>query len=184
MPVPPRKAKWQVTADTWSSTKAKAILSSQPPVPLPSRGPLHKLLVTTRRSLPSCTSLGVREAQEAIDTGAVLVLAKLAHWLQQKPCHEMLGSPTDDTDDCFHWAQVVDLLGDLSKSAEAHPAVLRSMYAQLEASGEHERRDPHRSRDKIGKMTYVTSQSGLRHVFSCCSSMAWKGACHCLLAVL
>ena len=135
-----RRAKWQVAADTWSGTKAKSFLSCQPPVPLPSSGPLHKLLNTTKRSLPHPTSINVQAVQEAVDTGAVLVLAKLAHWLQQRPCHELLGAPTSNTDDCFRWAYVVDMLAALTSTAAqaggGNDALLAKFYEQLEASGE------------------------------------------------
>ena len=135
-----RQAKWQVAADTWSSTKAKALLSSEPPGPLPSRGPLHKLLVTTKRALPTPRSLSAQDAQDAVDAGAVLVLAKLANWLQQRPCHELLGVPTNSASSSLDWAYILDtLLAICEQEPRTEPAQStwrEAGYAQMNASGE------------------------------------------------
>ena len=130
--------KWQVTADTWSSTKAKAILSTLPPTPLPTKGPLHALLATTRRSLPSTFSIRRQDAQEAVDTGAVLVLGQIAHWLQQSPCLELQGPLQEGCTESGMWHLVTNTLAnaivtlDLETGKDPHTC---SFIKQLEASG-------------------------------------------------
>jgi hypothetical protein len=84
------KAKWQSVTDTWSSTKAKAILSSMPPIPLPTKGPLHKLLNATKKALPPPDTITQTAAEWAVVTDAVLVLGKLTHWMLQRPCPELM----------------------------------------------------------------------------------------------
>ena len=85
------QARLQTILDTWSSTKAIGFLSKPAPAPLPTRGPLHKLLVTTKRLLPAM--IDEETASEAVRSGAALLLAKLASWLQQQP-EQLLMQPS------------------------------------------------------------------------------------------
>jgi hypothetical protein len=79
------QARLQSLVDTWSSTKANGFLSKAAPYPLPSQGPLHKLLMTTKRLLPDPETIVKQTANDAVTTGAALVIAKIANWLQQQP---------------------------------------------------------------------------------------------------
>ena len=128
-----------MTTDTWSSTKAKAILSTHPPVPLPTKGPLHALLATTRRSLPSATAINRSEAHEAVDAGAVLVLGQIAHWLQQRPCLELQGPLQATAEESCTWQLVTDSLSQVMAQLDMD-VVEEDLYTckymtQLEASG-------------------------------------------------
>ena len=95
------KQKWphlEALIDTWSGTKAKAFLNSPAPVPLPSSGPLHKLLVRTKKLLSTilvCLK-DKRAAEEAVTLEAVAIISKLIGWLQQHPCHDIY-SPSHDS---------------------------------------------------------------------------------------
>ena len=135
MQTPSQRAKWHVAVDTWLSTKAKALLSTPPPVPLPKRGPLRALLSTTRRALPPAGSIGRQEARRAIEAGAVLALARLAHWLQQRPCNELLGCSTEASDAC-DWLFFTKTLCFVANNADKHDkALTASFYEQIETSG-------------------------------------------------
>ena len=130
--------KWQSAADTWSSTKAKALLSSMPPIPLPTRGPLHKLLIATKRALPSPDTITSKAADQAIDTGAVLVLGKLVKWMLQRPCPELLAIQPDQTSLSLELLLMLLLAvaGAKPKDSEGGDELRSKLMDQLEQSGE------------------------------------------------
>jgi hypothetical protein len=84
------QARLQLLIDTWSSTKANGFLSKAAPFPLPSQGPLHKLLMTTKRLVPGLETIGKQTANDVVTTGGALVIAKMAKWLQQQPGHFLM----------------------------------------------------------------------------------------------
>ena len=127
------QARLQTILDTWSSTKAIGFLSKAAPFPLPTRGPLHKLLVTTRRLLP--VVIDNETALEAVRSGAALLLAKLANWLQQQP-EQLLMHPSSSFTQAWD-----DLLGELLLTTEqllGNPSTIDvacQLVNQLESSG-------------------------------------------------
>jgi hypothetical protein len=78
-------ARLQSVVDTWSSTQASGFLSEAAPFPLPSQGPLHKLLMTTMCLVTEDETVETQTATDAVTTGAALVIAKIVNWLQQQP---------------------------------------------------------------------------------------------------
>jgi hypothetical protein len=123
----------QLLVDTWSSTKANGYLSKAAPFPLPSQGPLHELLVTTKRLLPDPKAMNKQSAHDAITTGAALVIAKLASWLQQQPYKFMMRQSLN-----MHlWLLLTRFIqSTLSNLAPAVGELPYQLLHQLVASGE------------------------------------------------
>ena len=130
--------KWQSAADTWSGTKARAVLSKMAPIPLPTSGPLHKLLTATKRALPSPESITPQAADQAVETGAVLVLGKLVNWMLQRPCPELLTIQHDQTSLSLHLLlKVLCALDAATPEGSQGAGGMRSkLMDQLEKSGE------------------------------------------------
>ena len=130
--------KWQSAADTWSGTKARAFLSKMPPNPLPTSGPLHKLLTATKRALPSPEAITPQAADQAVDAGAVLVLGKLVNWMLQRPCPELLTIHHNQASLSLHLLLKVLCAVDAAKpkGSQDGDAMRSKLIDQLEKSGD------------------------------------------------
>ena len=127
---------WPGFTSLWSDPLAKSFLSEPAPTSLPTSGPLHKLLVATRRF---CSREHTqRSAEEAVKARAVWVLAKLVHWLQQKPCKELQSASIIYPYSC-DWFNVLNTLTTLLQEigSSNSPPIFMDCCKQLEqAAGE------------------------------------------------
>ena len=91
---------WQLLLDLWSEPEAESFLQELPQEPIPKSGPQHKLIQKTGELLGEATSSSaddknqLRPAQaercgaQAERYGAISLLARILHRLQQNPCEE------------------------------------------------------------------------------------------------
>jgi hypothetical protein len=98
---------WPKFTSSWSSSLAKSFLSEPAPVPLPTSGALHNVLAATRKICKKDPTS--RSAEKAVKARAIWVLAKVVHWLQQNPCHELLTFGNLNPDSCV-WFTVLKQL--------------------------------------------------------------------------
>ena len=78
---------WQRLLDLWSDPEAESFLQELSQRPVPKSGPVHKLLLKTEKLLDKATSSRA-DAVQAERCGAVALLARILHRLQQHPCEE------------------------------------------------------------------------------------------------
>ena len=78
---------WQILLDLWCDPKAESFLQDLFQEPIPKSGPLHKLLLKTEKLLAKATSPST-DAAQAERCGAITLLARILHRLQQHPCEE------------------------------------------------------------------------------------------------
>ena len=108
------------------------------PIPLPTSGPLHKLLTATKRALPSPETITTQAADQAVDTGAVLVLGELLNWMLQRPCPGLLTIQHDQTSLSLHLLLMVLHAVDAArpKGSEGAYRMRTKLIYQWEQSGE------------------------------------------------
>ena len=96
MPRSPPKPYLVELIDIWSDPEAEAYLLWPSDQPLPKNGPLQELLARTHRVLSAALkadSIDRQEADEALKSKAVVVLARLLHMQQQQLRHQQFTAP-------------------------------------------------------------------------------------------
>ena len=82
---------WQVLLDLWSDPEAECFLQNQPASPIPNYGPVHRALKETDMLLAKAVAV-TADGFQAERLGAVALLARIIHRLQQHPCDGEAGT--------------------------------------------------------------------------------------------
>ena len=86
---------WQVLLDLWSDPEAEAFLQEQSPSPITNGGPLHRALEKTEVFLHEAVAVAADGCQ-AERLGAVALVARILHRLQQHLCDDEAGTAALD----------------------------------------------------------------------------------------
>ena len=131
------QASLQKIVDIWTATKPSRFLSQDASSPLPTQGPLHKLLLATKRLLLDVGTFNNRQtAQDAVTTGAAAIMAKLASRLQQHP--EQLVQDRSSLSTQL-WEQLRQALTDITHELKPLPSggdLFYQVLCELNSSGE------------------------------------------------
>ena len=98
---------WQVLLELWSDPEAESFLQEQSISPIPNDGPVHLALEETEMLLDKAIAVQ-EDAFQAERLGAVALLARILHRLQQRPCDDEAGTALQPK--CYSFMQGLEYI--------------------------------------------------------------------------